>query len=838
MDAVDELTKGWGNSGEDQMYAGGDFLVPVAEGSRLEAIAGVTENVAVWLVRTNSVETVATNGFQVSGGDVQEIVWGADETEKCIEVDTSSIKEGETLELTLFYTNAVYSTSCIFGVAAPGNSVENPKAFEQDFDFGEWTIDYAKACEKVKNEPDSHLLVMFSGTLWCPYCMAMNDSLLSKKEFKDWAQSNKVALVLFDQGRSTNPASAEGQLAPRLVTPYCDPYKTGNNAVSGAAYCSRNSITVEQAEAYIDLVTKHTQGWLAPDADTNVVKRLGNPTLLLVNPNDDTVIARFDAYTAEKEGEQGVVYDLDENIERLDKFLSLAGDEKNNYPSTTSLSYQMSTTSTVSLCVSRSSQCFKIDAESGFIEFSLLPDEEKNVDMKVWSGGKILATGTGAVSLYVLSEHIQNGLVLEIKKTFAKDDPLESEVKFTGVWSEMPSENPYDGVAFETVVPLYDNGRDDCVVGMLTVSAKKSAKKMKMTAKYVCSKTTKTVSFSSQWSMQDDYGRIFAQDDYKTKELRLVLLSTGKLEAELVDPDYGNEPLLGNVVIKTMNYEDYSAVYTVALPVQGEDNADALASSGAGYLIINATSSDAKKKGKVKVEIVYPDGKSTSLTNAQLTPGEDGFANLLVFKRSSYNLISAPVRIRCHSVGAPSSRAVLVQDGHLAVWAHDNKKGFAFERVCGVYGSRYDAQWSLTEKCGSEKLETYFTHELLVDSEKYGAITGTTGDGISIAVTDKKFTKDKTVKNFSVTVYPKTGKVKGTAKVEFADGKTRSLSYKGIILADWYSCGCYEDDDVIPLHEDQRLPFVIGTATFSDKKGSRSIVRGIEFGFFVPNDSE
>src|SRR6266436_8216203 len=59
-----------------------------------------------------------------------------------------------------------------------------------------WTDDYAKAVEKAKTEK-KNLLLDFTGSDWCGYCMALDKEVFSTAKFKTWAKEN-VVLVQVD----------------------------------------------------------------------------------------------------------------------------------------------------------------------------------------------------------------------------------------------------------------------------------------------------------------------------------------------------------------------------------------------------------------------------------------------------------------------------------------------------------------------------------------------------------------------------------------------------------------------------------------------------------------
>ena len=64
-----------------------------------------------------------------------------------------------------------------------------------------WTDDYAKAVEKAKAEK-KNLLLDFTGSDWCGYCMALDKEVFDTAKFKTWAKANVVLVqVDFPQGK-------------------------------------------------------------------------------------------------------------------------------------------------------------------------------------------------------------------------------------------------------------------------------------------------------------------------------------------------------------------------------------------------------------------------------------------------------------------------------------------------------------------------------------------------------------------------------------------------------------------------------------------------------------
>lgn len=69
-----------------------------------------------------------------------------------------------------------------------------------------WTEDYAKAVEKAKAE-NKNILLDFTGSDWCGFCIALDKEVFATPKFKSWAKE-KVVLVKVDFPHS-KPQSAK-----------------------------------------------------------------------------------------------------------------------------------------------------------------------------------------------------------------------------------------------------------------------------------------------------------------------------------------------------------------------------------------------------------------------------------------------------------------------------------------------------------------------------------------------------------------------------------------------------------------------------------------------------
>ncbi len=81
-----------------------------------------------------------------------------------------------------------------------------------------WQTDYKKAQEEAKAN-HKLLLINFTGSDWCGYCIRMDRDILSKPQFKDFSSKNLVLVeVDFPRGKSQTAAVKEQNM--RLAQQY------------------------------------------------------------------------------------------------------------------------------------------------------------------------------------------------------------------------------------------------------------------------------------------------------------------------------------------------------------------------------------------------------------------------------------------------------------------------------------------------------------------------------------------------------------------------------------------------------------------------------------------
>ncbi len=394
------------------------FAVTDAANDRYEAIE-TTAHVDVRLVRRNGDVSVAEAGkLNVAWPDSlmpaagYDVAWAAGVTSTTVRVSldrgAAAFPVNKSLALTLVDSAGKdRAAGAIHFVADPGNWPENPHWVGDysaaDLPWGEWTLDYATALEKVQSE--GYLLALFTGVKWCPHCIGCDQSLLSPTNvaFYNWAKENKLALVEFDQPR-------QYLTAPRLLSDEQDSRKTGAASVSGVSYLSRHAIDPSGAAAVAarELQATKTVEWLAPET---TAKRLSNPTFLLIR-KDGTVAARL---KARENADRS--FDTEENIGRLRDLLLLAdgANEKDGYVSTTSLSISLGDTVSPRFQINDRTKCYRFAvSQVGSATFAVAePSYGKSLVLSVLCGTNVLASGTGMVTAHLKQKHLAGPLTLK-----------------------------------------------------------------------------------------------------------------------------------------------------------------------------------------------------------------------------------------------------------------------------------------------------------------------------------------------------------------------------------------------------------------------------------------
>ena len=318
------------------------FACGNTEKARLEAMPS-TEQVYVPVIKTQNLNVETTNQVVVIGiptpdatnaavAVTNEIVWTA-------ETNVTSLVQEIPVPKLFWASNTNWTGAAAVTVELRGtNGVLNaktaitlveeqpasplfPKWIGENFGFGEWTLDFDAATNKVfaANTDDvaSYTLVMVGGGLWCPDCKSCESSLVGKSEFTAWAKSNNVALVVSDQPELDTEAAS-------LVT-----HNIGKmDASSGSYYLSRKGLTIAQGSEQFAAMTNRSYNLWKKD---QTAVRVANPTFILFR-NDGTIAGRLQESRIEdpRVANNKEEYSLEENLARLNDLLKMAKDSTVN----------------------------------------------------------------------------------------------------------------------------------------------------------------------------------------------------------------------------------------------------------------------------------------------------------------------------------------------------------------------------------------------------------------------------------------------------------------------------------------------------------------------------
>lgn len=75
---------------------------------------------------------------------------------------------------------------------------------------GSWETDFKKAQELAEKE-GKPMLVNFTGSDWCGWCIKLDGEVFSKKEFQEWASENVVLVKLDFPRRSKQDQKTKAQ---------------------------------------------------------------------------------------------------------------------------------------------------------------------------------------------------------------------------------------------------------------------------------------------------------------------------------------------------------------------------------------------------------------------------------------------------------------------------------------------------------------------------------------------------------------------------------------------------------------------------------------------------
>lgn len=347
------------------------------------------------------------------------ISWAAGEKSKTYKLEDMGTRyaAGSTITLKLLDDkDEVKSTATITCVAEQANSPLNPywigEKTADELEWGDWTMDLDVAKAKVaanSAQMTAYLVVLISGSLWCPDCDKTDSNLFKQQEFKDWAKRNHVVFGVVD----LPPYPQDATSTPSLLDYRSGASYFGSSTKSGAGYLSRK---MADANTVATVVARNKKlagndsrngGYNSPDRiESGAAKQMGRPgvPILVLLRGDGTVAGRIIEFASKSPTAYNANY-----LTRLDELLSQIGDtdeELNDYRWTTNQTLAKKGTVSATLSHADAADVYKVPNGSR-ISFVVSGQDAAQVKFELVQvgtrGETTLAESTGTVNADLIS---------------------------------------------------------------------------------------------------------------------------------------------------------------------------------------------------------------------------------------------------------------------------------------------------------------------------------------------------------------------------------------------------------------------------------------------------
>ena len=358
----------------------------------------------------------------------------------------------------------------------------------------------------------------------------------------------------------------------------------------------------------------------------------------------------------------------------------------------------------------------------------------------------------------------------------------------------------------------------------------------------------KSISFSGNWQDLSEDGSALAALSSKGATLSLTMDVEGRLSAVLSLPAgysaFGGDFTAGADWPQTGIFDAFKGYYTVALP-QAEVSSVTNILTGGAILTLTMTSTAAVKNGTVRFAGILPDGTSvsgsTAIPRIAEIPDYDLCAEVPVFVRSAKNVFGAVLTIDADGAGKWNSdsgfrdasgnewleREIVRSASDAAAYVLHREAVWSYETRHAPYGSYYVPGISpvaldsfYEAAAGYEPGAPFalaFDTSSTAESERHGAIYAL--PELSVRAGAKTFALDRAA-GFSLSFSARTGVFRGTARMEFENGRTANESYFGVVVPGWVlPCEC---GIVAP-----EMPFAFGALHFTDVVCGKAVKRSL-----------
>ena len=157
------------------------------------------------------------------------------------------MKQGTiTALITIIAAGAILMMSC-------SNDSQASDVMKEGAELGSWTMDY-KAALALAKEKDLPIMLNFTGSDWCGWCIRMDRGVFAKKEWSRWATENLLLVTLdFPKGKNIVPEKYQNrnrQLQRQYMVRGYPPYVIVDVDGDGEIAQKSRSMKPEDAKAY------------------------------------------------------------------------------------------------------------------------------------------------------------------------------------------------------------------------------------------------------------------------------------------------------------------------------------------------------------------------------------------------------------------------------------------------------------------------------------------------------------------------------------------------------------------------------------------------------------
>ncbi|MCF7817730.1 MAG: thioredoxin family protein [Kiritimatiellales bacterium] len=149
----------------------------------------------------------------------------------------------------------VFIGGCKEGKQASTVPAKEPAIDAGQIEHGGWLTDFEKAVAKAKVE-GKYVLIDFSGSDWCGWCIKLDKEVFSQQAFKDYAKDHLVLLLVDWPQQAANSKEVQAKSQPLMEKFGIDSFPTVILLDPNGEPVDKTGYRPGGAEAYVDYISK------------------------------------------------------------------------------------------------------------------------------------------------------------------------------------------------------------------------------------------------------------------------------------------------------------------------------------------------------------------------------------------------------------------------------------------------------------------------------------------------------------------------------------------------------------------------------------------------------